>query len=290
MKEIIDFFLRDYSADERPLMVVVKGNEDALVLYDAHLGVFKTVGVYVESLLRVRDKKSSYSVLVTTMDFMKDYSSEGKQPVMAVVEIVKNDAQIPSEKGNNPGGTGGFDFLMKFEGLAVFKEDKMVGYLDNKQTRAYNFLIDEIKYCYIDIPIPDGLFSVLTSKSKTKIKTSYDNGKVTIDIKVKSPLRICQNQTDLNVSEYETVKMLENAYNIEMENEIMNTILMVQKEYKSDIFGFGNSFHSQNPKEWKNIKDKWDDEYFANAKIKVSVEADIKSEGEIKQNIGWKSK
>lgn len=290
MKEILDFFLRDHLTDERPLMVVVKGNEDALKLYDAHLGLFKTVGVYAESLLRTRDKKNAYSVLNTTLDFMKDYTSEGKQPVMAVVELVPNDAKLPSEKESNPSASGGFDYLIKFEGLAVFKEDKLVGYLDKYQARAYNFLVNEIKYCYIDIPVVGGLFTVMTNKSKTKIKTSFDKGKVTIDVKVKSPLRISQNQTDLNVSEYKTVKMLENAYNIEMENEIMNAILKVQKEYKSDIFGFGNSFHSQNPKEWKNIKDKWDDEYFANAKIKVSVEADIKSEGEIKQNIGWKSK
>ena len=49
-----------------------------------------------------------------------------------------------------------------------------------------------------------------------------------------------------------------------MKETINQTIETVQKQYKSDIFGFGEAIHRSNPKEWKKIKKQWGMKNFLN--------------------------
>ena len=43
-----------------------------------------------------------------------------------------------------------------------------------------------------------------------------------------------------------------------IEKEIQELITHVQKDYNSDIFGFGNLLKRKNNKVWKKVEDDWD--------------------------------
>jgi spore germination protein KC len=58
-----------------------------------------------------------------------------------------------------------------------------------------------------------------------------------------------------------------------MEETINLTIETAQKQYKSDIFGFGEAIHRSNPKEWKKIKEQWDEEF---SEMTANVKVDVK--------------
>ncbi|MNJ03546.1 hypothetical protein D3C73_1639100 [compost metagenome] len=51
---------------------------------------------------------------------------------------------------------------------------------------------------------------------------------------------------------------------------------MIQKQYKSDIFGFGITLHKDYPKVWKEFSDNW--EYnFENLEVEVISKVQIKN-------------
>ena len=64
---------------------------------------------------------------------------------------------------------------------------------------------------------------------------------------------------------------LEKACSEQIKRGVESAFVKVQKEYKSDIFGFGLVFHRKYPEEWRKINEEWN-EIFSEADIQVEVE------------------
>jgi spore germination protein KC len=171
-------------------------------------------------------------------------------------------------------------------GLSVFKEDKLVGFMNGIEARAYNFITNKFKGAFISIPYGEQKvtnnisFEVMSSKSQ--IKTSIENDKVDINVKLKMSLNLVQYGPKGDIGKDKELKKIEQKLNERLEAELLSAIKKAQTEFKSDIFGFGEQFHVDNPKEWKTIKTKWND-YFASANVKVEVDSSVYVVGEIKK-------
>jgi len=85
------------------------------------------------------------------------------------------------------------------------------------------------------------------------------------------------------VGGYEGSSSLESSDNLyfleeKLEEEVKKEILMAlektQKEYSSDIFGFGTYVRKYHPRYWKNAKEGWD-------KIFSKLQADIRVDAKI---------
>lgn len=284
IEPIQDFFFREFYLDQRPIMMVVK-NEDPLLLFQAETGLSDQVGGYIYALSRLKEERSTLTTFVTTLDFAKDLYKEGKQPIMGVVEVKENkinfDEDVKEEEEKKPK-----KYVMDFEGLAVFKEDKLVGYLDGQEAIAYNLISDTVRQAYIAIPVSGGNISIYVMESKSQVNTEYLGEDVNINIKIKTRLAIAENMSDYNISENKELKKAEKDINHFIQTRIKEAIQKVQTEFKSDIFGFGDYFHKDYPKKWKTIKHKWDDEYFAKVTINVTVENIIETEGHTRERVG----
>jgi spore germination protein KC len=177
-------------------------------------------------------------------------------------------------------------YNLNSEGLSVFKEDKLVGFMNGQEARAYNLITNKFKGAFISIAYGEQKvtnnisFEVMSSKSQ--IKTSMEQDKVGIDIKLKMSLNLVQYGQKGNIGDNKELKKLEQKLNEKLEAEIVSAIKKAQTEFKSDIFGFGLNFHVDNPKQWKTIKTKWND-YFASANVKVAVDSSVYVVGEIKK-------
>lgn len=71
---------------------------------------------------------------------------------------------------------------------------------------------------------------------------------------------------------------LENQIEMNLKANVENLIKKVQKEFKSDIFGFGEMIKRNHPSVWEKIKDNWVD-IFPNLDIKVNSEIIISGSG-----------
>ena len=135
---------------------------------------------------------------------------------------------------------------------------------------------------HITVPSEEGNTVFNISKSKCSIKTSKEDESIKIDVKLKIDSRIVSESSNIEISQPETLKKLEELFNERIKNEITEAITKAQKEFESDIFGFGEHMHDQNPREWRDLKGNWD-ESFSEAEVNVSVESSVVRSGELKR-------
>ncbi len=275
MAPALDFFLRDHLTDESQFMVMIKG-DDAMKLYHASPCTSSSIGVYLETLSMTQPRAVAYSTFVTTLDFAKDLFSEGKEPVMGTIEIIEKTTEetATGQTGNKK------EYEIIYLGLAAFKDGKFMGYLNMVETRAYNLITGDAKTAFFTAQTSEGMSTLELVTAKTDIKTSIENGKVKLDVKLKLKTDILQQTGTLDITKMESAKKVEESLNRMLETEITDAVKRVQSEFGSDIFGFGNYFHIQHPKKWKELKSAWN-QIFSQAELKVTVESFVLSTGEI---------
>lgn len=280
--DILDFFVRDHIADERPYLFVVK-NEKPTDIFEADLGGSARLGEHIHHIAGKRQDTVLTTTFVNTLKFVREYYCEGMQPVISVVEAKETEAAYKTPgMEDEPKKTE-----LVFEGLGVMKGAKLVGLLSEREAMTYTLLREDIKGAHTSIPVGEKEIGVKLSNSRPKIKTSYENGRVKINIDLKLKLSVSENETEYDVSQYRDIKILENIANNHFRKEIESTIAKIQREYKSDIFGFGMHFHVQQKHDlWESIKEEWDDKYFAEADITVKVDSKIVFSGETREKFG----
>ena len=289
MVDLLDYYVRGQLTNELPYLLVLKDEEDPLKVFEAQIGLYKLLGSYIDAIAEARMKTSIDAVFTTTLDFVRCHYCEGKQPVMSVIQIVENPASLPYEEEENTPSGPPTQYNLVFEGLAVFKDGKFLGYLDKNGAKAYNYLNNNVVSPYSSFALgEDDLMAIAINKSSTKIETSSQiaEGKVKIEVNIKDEFSVVHNQTQYNTTKTKDVKLIEQAYNQSLQKDILEAITLVQQEYASDIFGFGRAFHRQNPKVWQQIKAEWDDVYFANAEVVVNVEGRLYVGGQTRERFG----
>ena len=96
--DLLDFFARSSLTDETPYMVILKG-DDAKKIYSVSLGLSDTIGIYYVNLKNNEPETLNRGVFITTLDFIKDYYREGKQPVAGTLEIVESEDNAGGGRG-----------------------------------------------------------------------------------------------------------------------------------------------------------------------------------------------
>jgi spore germination protein KC len=282
VSSFLDLVARERLTDEKGLLAVVKGGNPERV-YSSMIGLSSTVGDYIENLSKFQADNTAKGVFKSTLDFIKDYYTDGKEPVTGLITLVES-TNIPS--GNNMIALqqdSSPRYEIRYEGLAAFRDDKLVGFMDGEEAEYYNILQNKAGGAFITVPVGEDMHSTALHiiQSSAEVKTDEADGKATIDIKVKAIAGVSQENNNLiDVTKPGTLKKIEESFNKLAEEKITGIIKQAQTEFISDIFGFGGYMHMQHPDIWRNIKSDWNDNYFANAEVSVTVKTDIASIGE----------
>ena len=165
-------------------------------------------------------------------------------------------------------------------GIAVFKDDKMVGELTAIETMLHLILTDNFESGIITLNHPlkenSTIDIALYSHKKTNIDAKLINGSpfATIEVFLNSRLlSVDRNSGDFDSDEIKELESLINSY---LENAILNYLYKTSKEFESDIDGIGQSLLTKfkNSKEWNNYN--WPQNY-KNTFFKVHINTNIKS-------------
>lgn len=151
--------------------------------------------------------------------------------------------------------------------LAVFKDNKLQGYLTKEESITYNIIKNNIKSSIITYKCnKDNYMSVEILKSKTKIipKNNKINIKINIDVSI--------NETNCNISK----KEINNYLNKYIKNNLNN----IRTKYNSDIFGFKDEIYKHDYKNYKKLTNSW----FKDIDINLNNKTNIISSGNIKEN------
>lgn len=205
---------------------------------------------------------------VTLKDFTEMLGSDMHSAAVPFIEY------LPPEEGK-----GKLDTIPYITGTALFKEDKMIGTVNDKVTRGLQWILNEVKYAIVTVePKDSGLVSFQLLRAKSELIPQIKDGKWIITIKGVTEDDIIQNGSKLNVMNTKIVDKLEPLLQKDIEERIMETVDLVQKDIKVDVFGFGRAFHREYPEKWAKVKDHWE-EIFPTVEVKTEIKAYIRRPG-----------
>jgi len=269
--DFMDFWHRDHESRRTTFLLVAKGSSAADVVGTAG-GIENVPADYIERLIDAQ-RANSKAVTTRIVDFLRIYYDKGIQPTVGVI-------QKREKKKFGTLKKEGKEFELSDEGAAVFLNEKLVGFLDGIEARAYNFITGKVKSGIIVSETPGGKgknsIEILKGRVKNDVEISGRNIKVSVAISITGMLG--EETGKINLREPRVVEKVEEATSRVVRQEVECVIRKVQREYGSDIFGFGQVLHRKYPGEWKNMKDNWE-ELFSKAEVDVTVKTKITRTG-----------
>ncbi|SPF53743.1 putative Germination protein, Ger(X)C family [Candidatus Desulfosporosinus infrequens] len=275
--EIVDYLdrLREY----RPGSFVMIAKGDAAPLFETEPEDAITVSRDLKDSAQNTADSTGIARGVKLMDFTSNLLSTDRDPVAPEIKLIK-----PKEKKGER--LAGPPKAVLVEGLAVFKDDKWVGWLNKEEAVGYDLLTNKINKGDITIRAEKAgeYFTFLIEKSKPTLKATLNDEKLNIKVGIDVKGRIIEdNGVDLAPGEIDQV---EHTLSEQIGAMAMHTIETV-RGYGSDCLGFSEELHRYSPNDWKKIKSHWRDTYL-NAKVDVEVNVSIENTGRLGQRLEMK--
>jgi len=270
---LIDFFMRNSNTRNLAWLIIAKDGKAKDILI-TNYGIENVQATYLDNMITNKGENSEVST-PDVLTYLKAIASENN-PIGGVMEIVEQPTMPTKEK--KPSTTQG----VQLSGTAVFKKDKLVGYLDKMETRGLNWVTGKVENTIINIPSPnknDKLIAIAITKASRNITPKMINGEISFTIEVKVDGNIAELQDTAHYfKDPDSFATLEKKQNEMIEREIKTTLDKVQMELGSDILGFGSAYSKKYPQEWKSIKDDWDT-IFPSVSYEVKVDAKLRRLG-----------
>jgi spore germination protein KC len=209
---------------------------------------------------------------IQVYELINDISTKGIYPVIPTVGPIINEGKK----------------TMELSGGAILKQDSLAGFINLEDIKYYLFVRNKIKGGLLNINLKnDDSKSKMTLevfKNKTKITPKISDGKLSMSIKVKTQVSIGESDNRLNIiDKSENLKIKDSAEKY-LEDNILDVIEKMQKDFGLDIFGFGNIVKEKMPNLWKSVEDEWDT-IFQQLNIEVDADVHIRGSGHLSRVI-----
>lgn len=168
---------------------------------------------------------------------------------------------------------------IKNQGLAIFKDDKLIGEISREETLCYMLVSGKLKDAVINVPSPfedADYVSLNISSVHSKNKVEIKNSTPFITCNISLSARVLSSTKTSNYLSKENSLALEYATNSYLNANVTDFLYKTSKELKSDFIGFGRnavrSFKTMD--DWKNYD--WLNKY-QNSEFNVNVNTTVKS-------------
>ncbi len=128
-------------------------------------------------------------------------------------------------------------------GLAVFKNDKLIGELNARETLCHLMIRDEFESCNISIPNPEDKNAYIDlyvyNQSKPKISVKIVNGSPLISIDIKLEAKILSVDNNSNYMTENILTEISTSASQYIKKILCEYLYKTTTEFNSDIDGFG---------------------------------------------------
>ncbi len=276
IRESLDFLFRDHEVRPDFYMAVAKNcKAKDIIGFVSKSEVLPGMDMFKS--LKTSEKVWSPTSAMNVKELMIKFSEDGVDPVLTGLSLIGNiERGKTADNAKNPISYGEF----KYEGIGVFKEDRLVGWLDENDSRAFSYITNRISSSVGPVKCPgsDKWISIELTDSKVKVIPKIKDHKPVIRLNVKVESNISEVQCNLDISDPKEFKKLEESTKESLERILKNGINTV-KNYGADIYGFGEAFHRRYPKQWHAWKDHWDEQFKDNLTCELEIEYQLNRTG-----------
>jgi spore germination protein KC len=252
MLPVLDSFKRGKQVRGFVYINIAKGSQARNILESSTSGIETQPSIHLKNM--VENTKIQFTAAkIDLLNFYKQSLSGEIDPVAGVFEFEENNV---SKKH------------VKLSGGAVFNKDKLVGFLNEKETRGFLLGKGDVDSGALAVtsPIDEEKFeSVEVKTAKAKITPKLKGNKISFDIRFTGEGIIVEQQPTgtfkTNSEQLDHMNKLEEKVKQVIEDEINLAIEKAQKHLQSDIFGFGRALNKEYPKTWEKVKQDWNEQY-----------------------------
>lgn len=278
--DLLDFFARNTEFRKQFLVVVSRDPDPSDVMQVVTPLEALNAQNIVDSILS--DAKYYGMTSKTTYeDLLKSYINPRTNIVLPSVEYIGN---TEKGEGENNVKQSKPDATIELRPMAIFKDDKMIGYLTEQESRSLNYIKDKINNSILTCNCnKDGIFTAEIISSKTKLKADFEKKKITIAVEAKSNIKEINCNIDLLNSN--TITEIEAIINQHLEEMIRDLIQNTLQKYQTDIFGFEELLYKSKPNEYKVLKKQYGEELLDHFDFEVVSKINVQTKGNIIKEI-----
>lgn len=282
MYPILDYFLREPESVKRFFLIIAKDNsaKDILSILSP-LEAFPSQNIYYN--IKVSTDSQAISPSITYSKFVETMIKKGAEPFLPTI-ILEGDAEEGKDSDSldksNP------STILKLDTVAIFKDDKLLGYADIDESRGINFIDGKVTNTSNTFTYNESYITLNLANIKVDRKLEFIDNKPVITINFKSTAAIREIMNNVDLNDINVIKEIEKLNEESIKETIQKGIDIVQKEYNSDIFGFGNMIYKSNPNYFNSISEDWNTIEFPNLKININVDIKLQTKGSLETTIG----
>jgi len=263
LSPVLDIIYRDPEIREE-MYVLISTDKTAKEVLEQEILLAQSSADNIENMMNSQ-KSVGKAMPVRAYELIKSLQESGISIALPTIHLERNTGKKTSV----------------LNGTAIFKSDKLVGFLDMEETRAFLYVVDKINAGVItlneDSTNQMDNISLEIFKSKTKVKPEYSDKKLTMKIDIKPQVSIGEIGTDVDYIKKNRDKLKKDA-DKNISTSVEKLIKKVQKDYGTDIFGFGKLVKANIPSVWKEDETDWD-KHFKELNINVNADITIKNSG-----------
>lgn len=274
--KVLDHISRDHEYRSDFLVIIARGTEARNVL-KVFTPLEKTPATKLKNSLEISSKVWGATTAVQFREFTSNVISKSREAVLTGVNIAGS-----LNIGNTTDNINRISPSARliFAGLAVFKKDKLMGWLNEEESLGYNFTQGNIKSAVVLQPCSkedsdQRTVSVELLRTRTRMKAFLENGSPIVSISVKGDGVVTDAQCAIDFSSPSTIDRIEQGSEDQIKSQIASAVRIVQKRYNSDVFGFGELFERKYPGYWKKTRDNWD-AVFPTIQVKIKPNISVK--------------
>lgn len=269
---LIDFLVRAESTRETAALVVVKGGTAAHLLGAEH-GLEQVSSAAVLGMIHNATYVTSTSVLSTVNDVLKLLETPGIDVTMPGIRVRPLETAV-ERSADSPGELerATVRSIVEADGVAVFRNDRLVGWLNEDQSRGFQFLRGKAASAVVLVTDPadaQTTVSVRTRSARTHVSTVMEGDRPVVSVQAEVVATIGDSEEPPTSADPEQIRNLKTALESTIQAEVASMINQAARELQSDIFGFGTALYRTDPREWIQLEGRWRDLL---QRIEVSIE------------------
>jgi len=243
----------------RNTMLVLIADGKAADVFSASVPQFSLISIGLQGLID-SEKSTAATKKTTLMQVYQTLTNKYNQLTIPAVQIYKRPKSAKSS--------------LRTVGVYVFKDDKLLSYMDEIKTKAYNRAINEAEDAVEKISCGKKTEYVTFENlhNHTILSSSFHGNKPVVTIELFADFSI----VDLQCRVKTTMKQAD-KWEHELEKKLkreLADLLMFSQQKNVDILGVGELFHREYPNEWKSMKKQWDTLY-RDVQFKIKVTTNI---------------
>lgn len=204
-------------------------------------------------------ERSGQAVSMNVVSFVKALTGRG-DPYMEGVTV------LPKSK------------LFVLRGVAVFRHDRFVGWLNNIQSRGFYWIqkgAGETKVSGITVRLPHGkgFVTAQLTRVESNILPVWKGAQPSFHIQMKVRYDLVENLSPLVVDRPDDGHQLEAALASTIRSQIRSTVDVLQHQYHADIVGFADRLFETFPDKWRRIEPNWRQVY---SSMPISIDVRVR--------------